>query len=328
MYGVPVLENCGESPLFFEGSEKKLEMVLSPGGPDLRQRDWAPVVAKANAQILSKISSPDCDAYLLSESSLFVWERRLTMITCGQTTLAEAAISLFQEYGMDQVELFIFERKNESFPQHQKSDIFTDIEQLNQHLPGKAYRFGDANEHHLFLFHLDRDFSPVSSDQTLEILMYELQGEAHDIFTESPHSLEKIRKFLKFSRPLRDFQWDDYIFKPVGYSCNALKNDNYFTIHVTPQEISPYVSFETNMAWGTREIIDSVIRLFQPKSFDLVDFKPTRLHLCEVPGYQMINHVNQSIGCGYQVSFASYYQPPQRPRQAFSLNLNSNVEEL
>ena len=181
--------------MFFEGSEKKFEVVLSSACVDLRQKDWTSMIAKAGARILSKISSQVCDAYLLSESSLFVWERRLTMITCGQTTLVHAAIELFKEYGVDHLESFIFERKNESFPQHQKSDIFTDLEQLNKYIPGKAYRFGDANEHHLFLFHLDKEFTPTVSDQTLEILMYELQGEARTIFTEAPHHPESLESF-------------------------------------------------------------------------------------------------------------------------------------
>lgn len=311
--------------MFFEGSEKKLEMVLSSQGDDIRQRNWESVVAQAGAKILSKISSRSCDAYLLSESSLFVWDRRFTLITCGRTTLVDVAIDLLKDYGRELVESLIFERKSEFFPQHQKSDVFEDLARLSQFVPGKSYRFGDANEHHLFLFHLDRDFCPNWSDQTFEILMYEIQGQAREIFSEQPHCPKKIKKFLSEIIALNSFEIDEHIFEPMGYSCNALKGDKYFTIHVTPQEISPYVSFETNLDSEMNELIHSVIQKFQPKSFDLVSFSPEskiKPHT-EVSDYQVINQISQSINCGYHVSFVSYYQPPTSFKEALDLNTNT-----
>lgn len=316
-------------PLFFEGSEKKLEMVLSSQGDDIRQKDWESVVNQAGAKILSKLSSKFCDAYLLSESSLFVWDRRFTLITCGRTTLVDVAIALFQEYGEKQVESLIFERKNEFFPQHQKSDVFEDLARLSKYIPGKAYRFGDANEHHLFLFHLDRDFCPNYSDHTLEILMYEIQGEAKEAFAEKPHSHERLRNLFAQASPLSGFDMSEYIFEPRGYSCNALKGDKYFTIHVTPQEISPYVSFETNIKSEIGGLAHSVIQIFQPKSFDLVKFRPgsSKAYDIKIPDYQVINQINQSVNCGYHVDFISYFQPPTAFKEALSLNLNSLIEE-
>ncbi|MEZ6189114.1 MAG: hypothetical protein R3F62_29460 [Planctomycetota bacterium] len=43
---------------------------------------WERVVEAARAQILSQISTSQCDAYLLSESSLFVYDDRFALITC------------------------------------------------------------------------------------------------------------------------------------------------------------------------------------------------------------------------------------------------------
>ncbi len=189
-------------------------------------------------------------------------------------------------------------------------------------MPGKAYRFGDTNEHHLFLFHLDKAFEPQSSDQTLEVLMYEIQGEARRVFTEVPHCGEGVHKLLDveggfFTRgAFEGFQLNSHLFKPMGYSCNALKGEEYFAIHVTPQLFSPYVSFETNMVPRREDAIGYVIDLFQPKSFDVVDFRPSLAPLCEMSGYQIINNVCQRVSCGYEVCFASYYQPPPSPKAA------------
>ncbi|HEX4046452.1 MAG TPA: adenosylmethionine decarboxylase, partial [Elusimicrobiota bacterium] len=76
--------------MFFEGPEKKLELALAPGQPSLRARGldyWKMIVGKARAQILSSLSNESLDAHLLSESSLFVADNWLTMITCGRTDL-------------------------------------------------------------------------------------------------------------------------------------------------------------------------------------------------------------------------------------------------
>ena len=308
--------------MFFEGSEKKLEIVLSTLSDNLRTKNWEPIVARAGARVLSQTSSPACDAYLLSESSLFVWEHRLTMITCGRTTLVEVALELFRQQGADLVQSLIFERKNEFFPQHQKSDVFEDLKKLNQHIHGKAYRLGEANEHYLFLFHLEKDFTPSPWDQTCEVLMYGIQGEASCVFTQVPHCLENIKSLFNHT-VFQGFQRDEYVFHPLGYSCNGLKDDKYFTIHVTPQEISPYVSFETNMYSDLKGLVHGVIEIFQPKSFDLVGFHPSTPIFYEVSPYQMINKIHQKINCGYHVSFSSHYLPPSTPREAFVLNMEA-----
>ncbi len=55
-------------------------------------------------------------------------------------------------------------------------------------------------------------------------------------------------------------------FEPCGYSCNGMMGSSYFTIHVTPEAESSYVSFGTNIKraeYGS--IIDKVLRIFRPQ---------------------------------------------------------------
>jgi S-adenosylmethionine decarboxylase len=95
--------------MYFEGAEKKLELISRSAR--FRQRDeayWATVVEAAGAKILSRISSESCDAYLLSESSLFVWDDRVTMITCGRTTLVRAANFLLDDLPPEKVDFLIY----------------------------------------------------------------------------------------------------------------------------------------------------------------------------------------------------------------------------
>ena len=75
--------------LFFEGSEKKAEVVVNSQNlsllNDISNTFWQELVKCCNAQILSSIENEHCKAFLLSESSLFVWHERFVILTCGVT---------------------------------------------------------------------------------------------------------------------------------------------------------------------------------------------------------------------------------------------------
>jgi len=77
----------------FEGPEKKLEVYFSPRGAHAEgfrrfgSDEWSELLRAAACTILNKKSNSDFDAYLLSESSLFVYPFRIILKTCGTTTL-------------------------------------------------------------------------------------------------------------------------------------------------------------------------------------------------------------------------------------------------
>lgn len=78
---------------YFEGPEKTLEVVfrsdkgVSEGLRALSRQKIDHLCTKAKCTILSQISNSHMDAFVLSESSLFVYRHRLVMKTCGTTTL-------------------------------------------------------------------------------------------------------------------------------------------------------------------------------------------------------------------------------------------------
>jgi S-adenosylmethionine decarboxylase len=296
--------------MFFEGAEKKFELVVRGGG--LRQQKaefWPTVVDLAGAKILSTMSNADCDAYLLSESSLFVTDERVTMITCGRTSLAKAAMHLLQTLGLENVEFFTYERKNEYYPHQQLTDFFKDVQRFNAVTPGKAFRFGAPDEHHLFLYNLDKPYAVTPRDSTLEILMYNLQGPASEIFN-SNQTVERVRQLTALKGIFPDFQIDDHLFEPCGYSLNAIRGSDYYTIHVTPEDFGSYVSFETNAWLGDQitNVIQSVVGVFQPASFDVVYFHPEKhLQAFELQPFVRRKYVRQTLDCGFEVGFATYY---------------------
>lgn len=308
--------------MFFEGAEKKLEVIMRGGNfRAIGDEFWKRMVEACNAKILNKISNEFCDAYLLSESSLFVWDERMTMITCGTTTLVKAACFMFDRIPGDKVDFLTYERKNEYYPHQQQTDFFKDVGMLQEKVPGKIYRFGSPDEHHLFLYHLDKQFKPQGVDCTLEILMYNLQGQASEIFNCN-QTIERVRQLTKLEKVFPGFTIDDFLFQPCGYSLNAIRGPEYYTIHVTPEEIGSYVSFETNVRLGNRvsTAVKSVVEVFQPASFDVIYFHSEReLRAIEVPPFIQRTWVQQSLSCGFEVGFSTYYQKFAEPQKAVPL---------
>jgi S-adenosylmethionine decarboxylase len=83
----------------FEGPEKLLEVWFAPG-PDalpasaaknglkaVSNETWKEMLDIVNCKVLSVVESEHLDAYLLSESSMFVFNHKLILKTCGTTTL-------------------------------------------------------------------------------------------------------------------------------------------------------------------------------------------------------------------------------------------------
>ena len=84
----------------FEAAERTLEVVFgttttTSALPDtvspfdlrslLSHADWAKILRTVGIEILSTKVSEHATAYLLSESSLFVWSERFLLKTCGQS---------------------------------------------------------------------------------------------------------------------------------------------------------------------------------------------------------------------------------------------------
>jgi S-adenosylmethionine decarboxylase len=322
--GMEQQKATGEPALpFFEGTEKKVELVVGPGAPPLRgmgEEYWSAVAVRAGARVLSRLSNGHCDAYLLSESSLFVYDHKMIMITCGQTRLPEAVLEVLRKVPADDVRFFIYERKNEVFPHIQPTSFFDDIRTLNAALPGRAYQFGDEDDHHLYLFHLDRPFDDDPQDMTTEILMYGIDERVGRALQPGAGA-GSMRERTGVAGILPGFELDDHRFEPTGYSLNAIRDDEYWTLHVTPEPISSYASFETNrrLGNGLGEVAERVLDVFRPRSFDIVLFDRNGIVPFESERYQLKAHVAQELSCGYKVRFLSYFRPRTGIRQPLEI---------
>ncbi len=304
----------------FEGPEKKLEIILTSPQPDLRSnvnRRWDRVVEASGSVVISKISTPFLDARLLSESSLFVWDDCILMITCGQTTLVNTLDEITTFVDKDNVAFVFYERKNLMFPQDQPSDFEDDVSAVTSVFPGKSYRLGPANYDHLHVFYSARDNAEPDEDTTLQILMNDLGPEARRVFSDTrAHKPDTAGKkaglFDLYPQPL---SLDDYQFTPYGYSLNGIIDKRYFTVHVTPQPAGSYASFETNIIEKDySRIVNAVISIFRPGKFCLALTTSIQKQvyslssdvIAPMPGYKVIEKSLYEFDCGYSVIFFNY----------------------
>ena len=310
-----------KTPSFFEGPEKKLEVVVTPDHPSLRSlgdSTWRGIVEAAGAEVISLLQTERCDAYLLSESSLFVFDDWFVMITCGRTNLAQAVPQILRSIPKESIAFLVYERKSEHFPEHQPSTFYDDASRLKELIPGRALCFGDEHGRHIHLFHSSRPYAPANDDPTLEVLMHVIDEDvARQFASVSPEGGVSLARSSGIDQILPGFVTSEHLFDPAGYSLNAVRGEEYYTVHVTPEETGSYVSFETNYDFREQldSLVGSIVELFKPRAFDVVTFLPEAEPALSVSGYQVGDHVVEAVS-GYRVAYFQYSTPPSGPRPA------------
>ncbi|KAK7993469.1 hypothetical protein PG989_006850 [Apiospora arundinis] len=227
----------------FEGPEKLLEVWFAPSADALphgvkpeglkavASDIWVPMLDEVHCKVLSTIKSEHIDAYLLSESSMFVFPHKLILKTCGTTTLLRglnmllriAAVeagfpfhnvkSLEDEHVAATPYRVFYSRKNFLYPEKQPSPHRSwrqEVQFLDETFEhGSAYMVGKMNGDHWYLYITSPQTNspprtpedgqvppflptgwkiptglatafqgaPESNDETLEILMTDLDPE-------------------------------------------------------------------------------------------------------------------------------------------------------
>ncbi|VVC30974.1 S-adenosylmethionine decarboxylase,S-adenosylmethionine decarboxylase, core,S- [Cinara cedri] len=282
---------------FFEGAEKLLEIWFGHQdgkveNGDLRKiprEKYENLLKAACCEVISYTSNDEIDAYVLSESSMFVTKRRFILKTCGTTTPIEC-IKLFLLYvneftGFDEVEDVFYSRKNFERPELQKDtyrNFKLEIQTLDIIFKGtgvvRCMCSSKTNDSwYLYALQPVKCFSneKQSPDQTLEVLMTQLDPNIMQIFTkeQSANAIQATQN-SGISELLPNMKIDDFLFDPCGYSMNGIGNEGqYMTIHITPQQEFSYVSFETNVPQSSyKELISKVLKTFQPEKCVLTLF--------------------------------------------------------
>jgi len=275
----------------FEGPEKLLEVWFGPfeqrsdvsgagqkGLRNVSREKWDEMLGLVKCGVLNVQSNDYFDAYLLSESSMFIWNGRIILKTCGTTTLLNAVPLLLEiaaSVGLTQVENLFYSRKKFMFPEKQlvpHSSFSHEVDFLDQIFEnGSAYVLGKLNDEHWYLYMTD-PASPLSKDRqalpdkTLEILMGNLDPVAmRPFFKKAGLNAKEATKLSGIADLFPDATFDDFLFSPCGYSVNAIMGKHYFTIHVTPQEPCSFASFETNVVLADyNNLVKQVVNVFRP----------------------------------------------------------------
>ena len=170
----------------FEGPEKLLEVWFTPseralpasasplGLKAVPQGVWKDMLDLVSCKVLSVVESRNVDAYLLSESSMFVFPHKLVLKTCGTTTLLCGLPRMLElaalEAGFPHVKAdlpggvpaaatpyrIFYSRKNYLYPNQQRGPHRSwrdEVRYLDKmFLGGSAYTIGKMNGEHWYLY--------------------------------------------------------------------------------------------------------------------------------------------------------------------------------
>lgn len=271
-------------PGTFEGVEKNLEILFvkdkgaAGGCRGLTRAALDAVCSAARCTILSSVSNGHLDAYVLSESSLFVYEHKMVLKTCGRTTLLRCLkplIKLTEELGME-LEWLGYSRKNYSFPEDQvfpHSSFQEEFSYLKKHpnleatLGGSGHVLGPVTGDHWLCYVSDKAREEVvSAERTINIMMFDLDPSVTQHFYQcNSATAEDMTSKSGIDQLVPGAVIDARAFEPCGYSMNAILYGSYSTVHITPEPECSYASFETNTALKSyTALINNVLGVFKP----------------------------------------------------------------
>ncbi|KAF2864578.1 S-adenosylmethionine decarboxylase [Piedraia hortae CBS 480.64] len=203
----------------FEGPEKLLEVWMTPsdcalpasasprGLMAVSQESWKEMLDLVHCKILSVVQAHNMDAYLLSESSMFVYPHKLVLKTCGTTTLLlglprmleiaakEAGFPHTSELAGDMMAAanpyrVFYSRKNFLYPNQQKGPHRSWHDEVSymdgMFVGGSAYMIGKMNGEHWYLYiagppvQLTPPTTPKEGQMGTQTQCLELPGESSD----------------------------------------------------------------------------------------------------------------------------------------------------
>ncbi|KAI1120069.1 S-adenosylmethionine decarboxylase [Nemania abortiva] len=180
---------------------------------------------------------------------------------------------------------------------------------------------------------LHSSYTPVSEQIDMDCMTTE--GHALGTVVSDACGLSEVYPTSKYP----DARVDAYLFSPCGFSANGIvpapqnqddsdsaKSTHYFTVHVTPEPICSFASFETNVPGGqngreTFEIVEHVVSIFKPGRFSVTLFEaksghehdgeemPTGLvrnkRIEKIPGYRRMDRIVHDFD-DYELIFRFY----------------------
>jgi S-adenosylmethionine decarboxylase len=270
----------------FEGKEKRLEVFFSCANREKSLRTvsmaiWTNIINQANASIMLSSSSPQFDSFVLSESSMFVYDCNILLITCGQTTVLSVLPSitaLAQDLDM-QLDYMQYSHSNFRYPMLQSSPYSNiEIETSYMKTVDRDVQFTEVACTKNLSWYCWTVFQRAHKVRPIYTLYLEdidrqvaLQYTQHTIERSGVHILEHA-KLLTILQELGTLL-DAYAFHPCGLSANGenKSQDGHWTLHVTPEPCNSFVSLEFCMDDDTQtRTISNFIKYWKPQKAQVI----------------------------------------------------------
>ena len=293
----------------FEAVEKKIRITLhSPlSSQDITQIEKI-LLRDAHVRIIKKDITPSCISYILSESTLLIFDSSLLILTCGKTPLHRTLSAFVRLFSLSRIQTFTFERRNFLFPSDQDSHFEKTFEAtLNLFPPSQVYFYhiGDKEDIHFHFFIYKAE--DISLPTFYEIFMEEC----------SQSSLLQIEKMPPATRldtvlaPLKSRGYIlDHVFSPQGYSINHIDDQNYTTLHTSPEEHVVYMSLESSSYDPFKSMTLDLLKRVAPKTFGLLftqtQIQPEELEPFTHLGYTLEIHQKKYRGDFFQFIVGRY----------------------
>ncbi|EFH67667.1 hypothetical protein ARALYDRAFT_314242 [Arabidopsis lyrata subsp. lyrata] len=254
----------------FEGVEKRLEIIFSASTSNKNLREKLTrnvlhqILKPVDCKIEDLLSEDQVDAYLLSASSLFVFDDFVILKTCGNTKIFECMKELIRVAARE-VNSVLYTRGQFFWPQMQPDphSFFIRLIPISQKQ-----------------WHILSDFPHAADNNTKEVLTVELcmrrlDREKASIFEEktSPTS-EKMTEASGIGLIFPEAKLSTFAFSPCGYSMNSVEGKAISTIHVVPEEAWSFASFECcgyefKDDESLQQVVARALACFKPKMFTL-----------------------------------------------------------
>ncbi|CAH8381439.1 unnamed protein product [Eruca vesicaria subsp. sativa] len=287
----------------FEGFEKRLELrffhaTTNKNPMGLRLIDFESlnqVLTQVQCTVVSAVANHTFDAYVLSESSLFVYPTKLIIKTCGTTQLLKSIqpfINLARDlnltlracrysrgsfifpnaqpfpYTAFQDEVVTVEASLPKSLRHRKASVMTPSNNINT---PRAWH----------VFTASADVEPDESNNNVlvvEVCMTELDRvnaltffkRKGDDKKNSDSAGREMTRMSGIDTINENAFICDFAFDPCGYSMNGVDGERYSTIHVTPEDGFSYASFECGLSLyddgrgDVAEVLCRAIDVFRP----------------------------------------------------------------
>ncbi|KAK7363662.1 hypothetical protein VNO77_05812 [Canavalia gladiata] len=282
----------------FEGFEKRLELHFFGDDPAIFQlglrklefESLEQVLEAVQCTVVSAVGNSYFDAYVLSESSLFVYPTKIIIKTCGTTQLLKSIRPLIlyaHHLGLTLCSCrytrgsFIFP-KSQPFPHTSFKDEVSFLQDTIP--PNLCFRKASimpskssSHSWHVFTAN-DNSYHHDNELFTMEICMTELDPILARKFFRPPNdgkSGDSAGKEMTELTGINEINPHtlicDFAFDPCGYSMNGMDGDWYSTIHVTPEDGFSYASFEcvgsVNLNIG--HVLRKVVQIFRPGTMSI-----------------------------------------------------------